>query len=396
MTRVLVLGGTDTFVARMNVLPGAQVLSLDANEVSRPGFDLVRLLDPAVLPELVLLGDEMPLPRALQIAAELDRAFPTVDVVLVGDHPADVAVDAMRAGVRDILGADSPETDFVTVVRRAEQSRAATPARSDVGPTQQADRTSRTVTVLSPKGGVGKTSIATNVAIGLAAGKPQDVVLVDLDLQFGDVAATLDLAPGRTMEDALSPAAAADTLVLKTMLTVHEAGFFVLCGADSPAANEHVTGDQVKRLLAQLSTQFSMVIVDTAAGLDEPTMAALEVSDEVVLVSTMDVACVRSVRREVDLLTQIGLLPTSRTFALNLADKQSGMKVKDVEAVVGLPVDVVIPRTSAVQLAANHGRPLMLKTRRGGPFVKAIRRLVAKLDRAAPEDANKHRRLEVA
>ena len=198
------------------------------------------------------------------------------------------------------------------------------------------------------------------------------------------------------MEDALSPEAASDTLVLKTMLTVHEAGFFVLCGAESPAANEDVTGAQVHRLLQQLSTQFSCVVVDTAAGLGEPTLAALEVTDDVVVVSTMDVACVRSVRREVDLLAQLGLLPSSRTFALNLADKQSGMKVKDVEAVVGIPVDVVIPRSSHVQLAANHGRPLMLRKKRGGPFVKAVRQLVARLQRTAPAADNKHRRLEVA
>ena len=72
------------------------------------------------------------------------------------------------------------------------------------------------------------------------------------------------------------------------------------------------------------------------------------------------------------------------------------MKVKDVEAVVGIPVDVVIPRSSHVQLAANHGRPLMLRKKRGGPFVKAVRQLVARLQRTAPAADNKHRRLEVA
>lgn len=397
MTRVLVLGADDRLVARVNVLPGTQVLSLGAEEVAPSTFDLVRILDPGMLPELVLLGDQVPLERSLQVAEATSRAYPDIDLVLVCDEPGDVAIDAMRAGVRDILEPDAPEARLVEVVRRAERHRnrpAVDPATDR--PDREGSGVGRVVTVLSPKGGVGKTSISTNLVIGLAAAKPQDVVLVDLDLQFGDVAATLDLSPTRTMQDALTPAAAADTLVLKTMLTAHDAGFFVVCGAESPAANEHVTGDQVKRLLEQLSSQFAYVVVDTAAGLDEPTLAALEVSQEAVLVSTMDVACVRSVRREVDLLNQLGLLPASRTFALNLADKQSGMKTKDVEAVVGLPVDVVIPRSSEVQLAANHGRPLMLQGKRGGPFTKAIRRMVGRLERETSDDSTKHRRLEVA
>ncbi len=396
MTRVLILGGSDALVARTKVIPGTQVIAIEAARVQTPSFDLVRSLDPESLPGLILFGEDLDLERTLVIATSVSARFPSIQMVVVGNFSADVAVAAMRAGIRDMVPSDAPEARFLEIVRRAEvplsvvEPGPAGPHR-DIG-----SQASRLITVISPKGGVGKTSIATNLAIGFAATMPQDVVLVDLDLQFGDVAATLDLAPNRTMEDALSPAAASDGLVLKTMLTVHPAGFFVLCGAESPAANEDVTGAQVHRLLQQLATQFSCVIVDTAAGLGEPTLAALEVTDDVVLVSTMDVACVRSVRREVDLLSQLGVLPTSRTFALNLADRQSGMKVKDVEAVVGLPVDVVIPRSSSVQLAANHGQPLMLRKKRGGPFVKAVRSLIARLQQTAPTADSKHRRMELA
>jgi pilus assembly protein CpaE len=217
------------------------------------------------------------------------------------------------------------------------------------------------LTVLSPKGGVGKTSIATNLAVALAQQSPMEVVLVDLDLQFGDVSTVLDLRPSHTLEDAFGPGAR-DNLLLKTYLTVHTAGFFVLCGAESPAANDHVTSEQVT-----------------------------------VLVSTMDIACLRSVRKEVELLSELAILPASRHVVLNFADKQSGLKVKDVEAMLGLPVDVVMPRAKEVPVASNKGVPLVVSSR-SNPFVKSVKALAKKVyDRArAAEGKPGHKRLEVA
>lgn len=395
MSRVLILGADPRLVARINVLPGTQVVSLPAERIESERFDLLRSLDPGALPDVIFFGGDLAIDTSLVLAAEVDETYPLVDLVLVGDHPAEMVIVAMRSGIRDIIPADASDAQIADVLRRADSHRPAETVTT-VTPLTAPPEESRIITVISPKGGVGKTSISTNLAIGFAEEHPSSVVLVDLDLQFGDVASTLDLAPTSTMEHALRPDAAADNLVLKTMLTVHPAGFFVLCAADSPAANEHATSAQIKRLLDQLSTQFASIIVDTPAGLDEPTLAALEVTDDVVLVTTMDVSCVRSVRKEADLLSELGLLPASRTLALNLADRQSGMKVKDVEAVVGIPVDVVIPRSLDVQLAANHGQPLMLRKKRGGPFVKAIHTLMDRLRRQGELTESRHRRLEVA
>lgn len=398
MSRVLILAGTADFVARVNVLPGTQVVSLGKDSIEQGRFDLMRSLDPQSLPDLIFIGGALPTDSSLEIARRTDEMYPSIDLVLIDELPIDTVVDAMRAGFRDVLPADMPDERLREVLRRAELHRVKVESPSAgqaPGAVQSADE-SRTITIISPKGGVGKTSIATNLAIGLAEDHPSDVVLVDLDLQFGDIASTLDLLPAHTIEEALTPSAANDNLIVKTMLTVHSAGFHVLCGAESPAANDEVTGAQVVRLLTQLSTQFRYVVVDTACGLTEPTLAALEVTDDVVVVSTMDVACVRGVRKAVELLNQIGLLPASRVLALNLASNQSGMKVKDVEAAVGLPVDIVIARSNEVQLAANHGVPLMLNKKKGGPFVKSIRSLIDHLHSLGATKERRHKRLEVA
>jgi pilus assembly protein CpaE len=399
VSRALILAGTTDLVARVSVMPGTQVVTLSRETIDTDRFDLIRSLDPQSLPDVVLIGEALPLDRAMTIARRTDETYPSVDVFLVADVPLDTVVQAMRGGFRDVLATDTSDEQLLQLLRRAEKQRlrveASVGGDSPSG-SEQAPEESRTITIVSPKGGVGKTSIATNLAIGLAEQHPSDVVLVDLDLQFGDVASTLDLAPTHTIDEALSPSAAGDNLVVKTMLTVHPSGFHVLCGAESPAATDEVTGPQIVRLLTQLATQFSYVIVDTAGGLSEPTLAALEVTDDIIIVSTMDVACVRGVRKAVELLNQIGLMPPSRVLALNMASNQSGMKVKDVEAAVGLPVDVVIARANEVQLAANHGVPLMLHKKKGGPFVKSIRALITRIDSIGTPGQRTHKRLEVA
>lgn len=398
MSRALILAGTDQFVARVGDLAGTQVVSLSRDAIVSEHFDLGRSLGSATLPDVIFIGAAVPSEIAVRIAKRTEEIAPSVDVVLMDDVPPDIVVEAIRFGFRDVLPPDAPDDHLRDVLRRAEARRAAIAplAVTDVVVPITSGQESRTISVISPKGGVGKTSIATNLAIGMAAANPQDVVLVDLDLQFGDVAATLDLIPSHTIEEALSPAAAGDDLVVKTMLAVHPAGFYVMCGADSPAANDEVTGPQIVRLLRQLSTQFPYVIVDTAGGLTEPTLAALEVTDDVVIVSTMDVACVRGVRKAIEMLNRIGLMPRNKVLVLNLASNQSGLKVKDVEAAVDLPVDVVIARSHEVQLAANHGVPLMLAKKRGGSFAKSIRSLIRHLEKTGAPTSRKHKRAEVA
>ncbi|MCW2830859.1 MAG: pilus assembly protein CpaE, partial [Aeromicrobium sp.] len=315
MSRALILAGGADLVARINVMPGTQVVSLTKETIESDRFDLMRSLDPQSLPDVIFIGAALASERALEIARSIDDAYPSVSVFLVADLPLDIVVEAMRSGFKDVLPTEAPDDRIRDILRRAETHRVLTNAPTAAGaPAAQVTAASRTVTIVSPKGGVGKTSIATSLAIGLAENHPSDVVLVDLDLQFGDVASTLDLTPSHTIDEAMSASAASDNLIVKTMLTVHPSGFHVLCGAESPAATEEVTGPQVVRLLTQLATQFGFVIVDTAGGLSEPTLAALEVTDDIVIVSTMDVACVRGVRKAVELLSQIGLLPASRVL----------------------------------------------------------------------------------
>jgi pilus assembly protein CpaE len=237
--------------------------------------------------------------------------------------------------------------------------------------------TGRVITVASPKGGVGKTTVASNLAIGLTASAPQSTVLVDLDVQFGDVASALGLVPEYALPDVVHGPAVEDTMVLKTFLTQHPSGLYAVCGAESPAAGDTVTAADVSRLLTSLSREFRYVVVDTAPGLSEQTLAALDRATDVVMLSSMDVPGVRGLRKELDVLRELCMIPAGRHVVMNFADAKGGLSVRDVETAIGTGVDVVVPRSAAVPPTTNQGVPILASGRRD-PAVKELRRLVAR------------------
>lgn len=393
----LVVGTDDETAARVTAAIGYRTVALSSDAVLSESASLLRGLDPASLPEAIVFSAQVPVHRSLAMAAEVHRVRPDIDMVLIAAVEKQIMLDAMRVGIRDVGSALEDATVLAGLRGRLDARNSANrPAAAPIVAPVPVDFSSRTITVLSPKGGVGKTSISSNLAVALAQQSPMEVVLVDLDLQFGDLSTVLDLKPTHTLRDAFA-LTARDNLLLKTYLTVHSAGFYVLCGADSPAANDKVTPGQVSQLIRQLQDQFRYVIVDTAAGLDDATLAALECTDDAVVVTTMDVACLRSVQKEIELLTELSLMPASRHVVVNFADRASGLRIKDVEAVIGGPVDVVLPRSKELPLASNRGVPLLVSSK-SGPFVKSIRALGQRIfDRArAAERKVGHKRLEVA
>jgi pilus assembly protein CpaE len=262
-------------------------------------------------------------------------------------------------------------------VERAGQ--AAASRRRVLRPAAETDRyTGRVITIASPKGGVGKTTVSTNLAIGLTAAAPQSTVLVDLDVQFGDCASALGLVPEYTLPDAVRGPASEDTMVLKTFLTQHPSGLYAVCGAESPAAGDTVSADDVSRLLASLAREFRYVVVDTAPGLSPQTLAALDRATDVVMLTSMDVPGVRGLRKELDVLRELCMIPAGRHVVMNFADPKSGLSVRDVELAIGTGVDVVLPRSSSVPASTNQGVPLVESGKKRDPMVKELRRLVSR------------------
>jgi pilus assembly protein CpaE len=168
-------------------------------------------------------------------------------------------------------------------------------------------------------------------------------------------------------------------MVLKTFLTQHPSGLYVVAGSDDPAAGDTITGEDVSRLLAALAREFRYVVVDTAPGLSDPTLAALDRATDVVMLTSMDVPGVRGLRKELDVLRELCMIPAGRHIVMNFADPKGGLSVRDVETTIGTGVDVVLPRAATVPPSTNQGVPLLQSGgRRRDPMVKELKRLVAR------------------
>ncbi|HVM51768.1 MAG TPA: AAA family ATPase [Acidimicrobiales bacterium] len=328
--------------------------------------------------DLVLVGPPVEPADALRIAEMIDRDHPEITVVLIATPSPSLWEQAVRAGVRDILtpGARPPAYRAVIdhALHAAEVRRSNIIDINDDGGRHEG----RIITVLSPKGGAGKTTIATNLAVGLAMLAPDDVALVDLDLQFGDVASAMQLLPELSLADLAPGEAQQDPSKVKLLLTHHPDGLFALCAPDDPAAADNISADDIGPVLHAVAADLRYVIVDTSAGIDSQTLAAIEVSSDLVLVGAMDVPSVRSLRKLIDALDRMGLTKAERLVVLNRSDSRVDLDVDDIAAAIGLPIAVSIPSSRSVPLSINHGCPVLVFDPRS-PVVYPLRELVSRL-----------------
>ncbi|TLM85464.1 MinD/ParA family protein [Pseudarthrobacter sp. NamE2] len=346
-------------------------------------------------PEVIIIGPDVPYEEALRFAKVFDVQLPGLSLVLVSEVDPSFLLHAMRAGIRDIISPQADAAEIRVLLERACQSFATRHRSSETAPAENGAK-GLVIGVFSPKGGVGKTTLATNIAIGLGQIAPMSVVIVDLDLQFGDVASGLYLNPEHTVTDAVTPAAAQDSLVLKAFLTVHPAGIYALCAPPNPVDADHITPDQITRLIEQLAQEFQYVVIDTAPGMPEIGLAAMEQCTDVVWVSGMDVPSLRGLRSGLEVLRQLDIMPESRHVVLNMADSKTGLNVQDVESTIGAPVDVSVPRSRAVALSTNRGVPVLQESKKD-PAVKSLRQLVERFNPAwrAQTQRKLHRRVVI-
>lgn len=389
MNQIVLATASADLQKRIQSAMGNTCLALPPGPLPASPAAVFAQLESSRTPEVVVLdsgGDPGP---ALQLASRFDEQCPAVSVVLVTSVGAQIGLDALRAGVRDILepGADSDQIRLVLErAGEAARTRAAEPAVVNGAVVEAPAKVGRVISVVSPKGGVGKTTVATNLAVGLAKTAHNSTVLVDLDVQFGDVASALDLDPEHCLPDAVQGPASRDTMLLKTFLTLHETGLYVICGAKSPAAADSVTADEISRLLQMLASEFAYVVVDTAPGLSEHVLAAMDQSSDLIMVTSMDVPGVRGLRKEIDALRTLGMLGNSDHVVLNMADGRGGLTLPQIENTLGVAVDVVLPRSKAALQSVNQGIPLLQSGVRD-PMTKQLRSLVTRFSTPRPEEA---------
>jgi pilus assembly protein CpaE len=223
-------------------------------------------------------------------------------------------------------------------------------------------RVRRTVAVHSPKGGVGTSTVATNIAIAAARKKPDRVVLVDLDLQFGQVATYLNVEPRQTLADVVrDEAAMREPELLRTYATRHDSGLHVLGAPHGPEQAELITPDHVDKILSTLLETYDQVVVDTGTWLDERTLRVFANAESVLFVVNPEVATLKAVNLLVEYLSESGTVAAKSMFVLNNLFGREIVKSRDVEQALGSRVDAELPYDPFLYLkAVNEGNPVVL------------------------------------
>jgi pilus assembly protein CpaE len=379
MSRVVLVSQSAGLTERIGYATGGSFLLLSPNPLPTTASELYAGLRGAPTPDIIVLDADIDANGAIELARDLDESYPCV-VILAATNVEPLALPALRAGVKDLVAAEGDVADIRKALERAAHflaMRAASVAVAQTAPLI-AKPNGRVIAVASPKGGVGKTTVATNLAVGLAKRYPQQIVLVDLDIHFGDCASALNLEPEFSLPDTIQGAMTGDMLTLKSLLTRHETGLYVVPGSDSPVAADTVTPKDIANLLTMLAKEFQFVVVDTAPGLSEHTLAVLDKANEMVLVTTLDVPGVRGLRKELETLGDLDMLPEARHVVVNFFESSRGLTIKDVQSTIGEEVDIVLNQSRLLPQSTNQGMPLLQVNGRD-PITKQLNLLVDRI-----------------
>ena len=311
-------------------------------------------------PLTVVLGAPVPMEQAAAVAGELRLSRPEVGFVLVRDDvSAAVMGEALRAGLREVVPSGEPAALQEAVQRSDELSRAMTDLAHAHDPMDEP--AGRVVTIFSAKGGCGKTTMATNLAAALADGGRRSVVIVDLDLAFGDVAIALQLFPSHTIADAVPMGEAdLDFEAVQSLLTSHSAGLTALVAPLEPGAAESIPATLVSKILLLLREHYDYVVVDTPPAFDDQVLAAFDLSDSIILMATLDIPALKNLKLTLETLDMLNYPRDRWSIVLNRSDSKVGLAITEVETTLRTPITAQVPSSRDVPASINRGVPIVL------------------------------------
>ncbi len=315
--------------------------------------------------ELAVIGPSFAHESGVNEAALLLDVQPQLPLVLVADAvTTDVLRAAIRVGYSDVIDAPLDEAKIATMLGYIEK--AALYAGSSASPKT---KIGKVVTIMSPKGGAGKTVTTVNVALALAAmsGDPSRVVVLDADLQFGDVCISLQIDPRHTIVDAARDIEKLDEALLDSLLATHASGMRVLSAPLEPSLADEVSTQVVVKTIGMLKRMFDYVLIDTAPFLDEPVLSILERSDTVLLVVDMDLPAVKNAKLALDTLKLIKFPFEKIKLVLNRFNSKARLDIDELQRSLGLEVQAAIVSDKLIPRAVNEGEPVVMLYPRSKP-----------------------------
>ncbi|HJP87649.1 MAG TPA: response regulator [Candidatus Limnocylindrales bacterium] len=321
-------------------------------------------------PDVVLMDINMPGMDGITATEKLAADVPTAAVIMMSvQGEADYLRRSMLAGAREFLVKPFSSDELTASIRQVwAREREKLSRFAPITTTQEISNGSgepaSVVAVFSPKGGVGRTTVAVNLAVA-AAQTGKRVALVDASFQFGDVGVLLNLNPrNKSIADLAGELQTGEAESLDTFMITHSSGVKVLLAPPSPEQAELIGPVAVKKVLNALRGSFELIVVDCPSSFNEPTLAVLDEADLILTLLTLEITSVKNMRLFLEVCEQLGYGPEKIRLVLNRADSTLGIRVADVEHSIGRKVDhTIVSDGRSVVYALNRGVPFFLSNR---------------------------------
>src|SRR5437667_1986610 len=332
----------------------------------------------ALLPDVVLMDINMPGMDGITATEQLAAQVPTASVVMMSvQGEADYLRRSMLAGAREFLVKPFSSDELTASIRQVykrEQEKlsrmsampvAGVPVGASSNGTEDGGRDGQIIAIFSPKGGVGRTTVAVNLAVAAATELGKSVVLVDGSFQFGDVGVLLNLNPkNKSIADLVPELEQGEPESLDTFVIKHSSGIEVLLAPPSPEMAELITPGGVKRVIEALRRRHDLVIIDCTSWFNDTTLAILDVADDVLTILSLEITSIKNMRLFLEVAEQLGYEQSKIKLVLNRADSTLGIRVADVENSIGRKVDhTIVSDGRSVVYALNRGVPFFLSNR---------------------------------
>ncbi len=271
-------------------------------------------------------------------------------VALSNRASADVIIKALRSGAKEFIAKPVIKTEFVEIFKSIIK---------DINSKENKD-TCKIISTFSNKGGIGKTSIAVNLAVELAQMSKEKVALIDLNLQLGDVATFLDMTPPFAMDYIADNINNLDEdELLKAMTRYKNTSLYVIADPLNIDKSKDITAEQIKNILTALKKTFSYIVIDIGTNIDSKTITALDFSDLVLLIAIVNLPAIRSTQRCMELFDKLGYNADKIKLVLNRYMENEDIKTSDIEEVVKQKVYWKIPNNYLIMMSAiNKGVPV--------------------------------------
>ncbi|MBI4320753.1 MAG: response regulator [Chloroflexi bacterium] len=329
-------------------------------------------------PDVVLMDINMPGLDGITATERIQTlGVPSQIIMMSVQGETDYLRRSMLAGAREFLIKPFSGEELADSVRRVNKLRGDRVARGadpHPGPPsfQPHGSGGRVITVFSPKGGVGRTTIICNLAVALREWTAKRVAVVDCNLQFGDVGILLNIQSSKTIADLLKHLDHMDSELLDTIMVSHSSGVRVLLAPPRPEMADLFTGEAIKTILGKLQENYDYVLVDTWPSFQDTMLAALDVSDHILVVLTLELPAIKNVKLFLEVADALGYPRDKTLLVLNRANSTGGISVSDVEASLKRSIAAsIVSDGRLVTYALNQGIPFVL-TSRNSPVSKCV------------------------